>query len=439
MAEIQAFRGWRYNLGHIGSLSDVVAPPYDVIDPTLQDALYKRHPANVIRIELNREEPADDEVNNRYTRAGWFFRNWQREGALIQEPDPALYVYFQTFVHGGQTLVRRGFMARMRLEPLGAGTVFPHEETHASAKEDRFRLMQACQANVSPIFALYPDPAGQAQSLLEETVRGQPALTAVDHLGVKHELWPITDVQRIGLFTTLLADKPVFIADGHHRYETALNYRDWLASRQSLDPQHPANFVLTMFVSMADSGLVVFPTHRLFRGLPRWSSSELAGRLQPYFHTRLVGEGADLAGLIWEQMAQAGDQQQIAFYTAGDQRWTLARITPEGRELMEQVAREHSPAWRELGVAILHRLVVDTLFRADTLPPPKYVHQVEEVVAALAHGDESGEEFPLAALVMPATVEHIRRVSQSGERMPAKSTYFYPKLLTGLVFHSLQT
>jgi uncharacterized protein (DUF1015 family) len=439
MAEIQAFRGWRYDLGHIGALSHVVAPPYDVIDPALQDQLYKKHPANAIRLELNRDEPGDDATNNRYTRAAWFFRNWRREGVLVQEANPAIYVYYQTFSLGDRTMTRRGFIARLRLEPFGSGTVFPHEETHPSAKEDRLKLMQACHANFSPIFALFPDTAAEAGRLLDDSIAGQPALVAEDHLGVKHQLWPVTDVGRLARFTALLGDKPVFIADGHHRYETALNYRQWLATQGPLDAQHPANYVMAAFVSMADEGLVVLPTHRLFRGLPAWNASQLCEKLQGYFRTRIVGEGADLAVTLWGQMATDGQQGQLALFTSADQRWTLAQITPEGQRLMDRLAADHSPPWRQLGVAILHRLVVEHLFHATSLPTPRYVHLVEEVVHGLEHGDESAQPYPLAALVMPATVEHIQQVSQAGERMPAKSTYFYPKLLTGLVFHALDS
>src|SRR5690606_37681232 len=181
MPEIQAFRGLRYDLGHVGELSNVVAPPYDVIDPELQDALYKKHPANVIRLILNRDEPGDDESSNRYTRAAKFLRNWRREGVSQTEGDPAIYAYYQAFDYAGQHFVRRGFMARVRLEPFGEGKIFPHEETHASAKEDRLKLTQACKANLSQIFGLYPDADNEAQQLLDEATSGQTPLEAVDH------------------------------------------------------------------------------------------------------------------------------------------------------------------------------------------------------------------------------------------------------------------
>jgi uncharacterized protein (DUF1015 family) len=439
MPEIQAFRGLRYDLGHVGSLSDVVAPPYDVIDPELQTALYKRHPANVIRLILNRDEPGDDETSNRYSRAARFLRNWVREGLLQQEGDPAVYVYHQQFRVGQQELVRRGFMARVRLEPFGEGKIFPHEETHASAKEDRLKLTRACRANLSQIFGLYPDPQSRALELLDQTVAGQTPLEAVDHLGVIHRLWPMTDVNTIAEFSTLVGDKPLFIADGHHRYETALNYRqELIAQHGRLDPSHPANFVLTMLVSMSDSGTVVLPTHRLFRGLAAVQSSDLVNQLAPCFDTRVAGEGPDLAELLWQQIESDDDQGQIGLYAAADQRWVMARLNGAGRQRMATAAADHGADWQGLGVAVLHRLIIETLLGARDLPKAKYVHQVDELIRDLQSGDEDGSEFPLAALVMPATLDHIRSISQAGERMPAKSTYFYPKLLSGLVLHSLE-
>ena len=186
MPDIQAFRGLRYDLGHVGSLSDVVAPPYDVIDSELQDILYKCHPANVVRLILNRDEPGDDEQSNRYTRAARLLKNWRNEGVLQTEPDPAIYVYHQTFDVDGQKLTRRGFMCRVRLESFGRGTIFPHEETHSGPKADRLKLITACKANLSQIFGLYPDPENAVQETLEAAVVGKTPLEATDHLGVLH-------------------------------------------------------------------------------------------------------------------------------------------------------------------------------------------------------------------------------------------------------------
>jgi uncharacterized protein (DUF1015 family) len=434
MPEIQAFRGLRYDLGHVGALADVVAPPYDVIGPQLQDELYKKHPANVIRLILNREEPLDDAQNNRYTRAAGFLRNWRSEGVLFSEAQPAIYVYHQVFASGGQTFTRRGFMARARLERFGEGKIYPHEETMAGPKQDRLLLTRACRANLSQIFGLFPDPAGAVQDLLESAVAGVAPLEAVDHLGVIHRMWPVNDVRAISAVAGQMGPKAIFIADGHHRYETACNYRDELIAAQGkLPPQHPANFVLMMCIGMSDPGLLVLPTHRLFRGGDPMTSAQLAERLGDAFETRPAGDGAQAAPQVWDEIETAGDQATVGLYTQKDQRWTLATITPAGRARLAKRAAEHSADWQGLGVSILHRLVIDDLLRGSDWPKPRYVHLVEEVVDNLASG-----EFPLAALVMPATVDHIRTISEHGERMPAKSTYFYPKLLSGLVINPLE-
>jgi len=472
MPVIQAFRGIRYDLGHVGSLSDVVAPPYDVIDADMQRALYERHPANVVRLILNRDEPGDDDHNNRYTRAARLFRQWQRDRVLFTEADPALYVYHQEFNEGGTTYARRGFMCRVRLEPFGQGSIYPHEETHGAAKADRLKLWDACRANLSQIFGLYPDARNGTQNILETAIAGVAPLEATDHLGVVHRIWPVTDVATITAVVAAMGDRPMYIADGHHRYETALALRDQLALELSprggsLPPEHPANYVLMMCVSMDDPGMLVLPTHRLFRGLPPISATELRERLDECFVTEPAGSGPERAKSLWEEIEVEGNQATLGLYTAADSHWTVARLTEAGRQRMAQVVGDHSAEWQGLGVSILHRLVIDSLLvgqalpdsRATTvggiqaqpdlpLPAPKYVRDIEEVGRGLEHGDDAGRDatgqagtggrFELAALVMPATVEHIRAISSRGERMPAKSTYFYPKLLSGLVINPLE-
>ncbi|MEQ8784734.1 MAG: DUF1015 domain-containing protein [Pirellulaceae bacterium] len=438
MVAIQAFRGLRYDLGHVGSLSDVIAPPYDVIGPELQDQLYKQHPANVIRLILNRDEPGDDETSNRYTRAARFLKNWLSEGVLAAEPDGAVYVYHQVFSYAGQEFTRRGFMSRVRLERFGEGQIYPHEQTHSAAKEDRLKLTRACKANLSQIFGIYPDAENVAQNLLEDAVRGQAPLEATDHLGVVHRMWPLSDSRIINQLTSVMADKPMYVADGHHRYETACNYRDELAAAGPLDPNHPANSVLMMQISMDDPGMIVLPTHRLFRGLPALTSFELIEKLGDSFTTRVAGEGADLADSIWRSIEDDDEQGTIGLFTPKDERWIVASITDLGRHRMSQVAADQSDDWRSLGVSILQRLIVETLLGATDLPKPNYVHLVQEVIDNLDAGDGDAGPYPLAALVMPATLDHIRAISQHGERMPAKSTYFYPKLLSGLVINPLE-
>jgi uncharacterized protein (DUF1015 family) len=450
MPSISAFRGVRYDLGHVGSLSDVVAPPYDVIDADLQRQLYQRNEHNVVRLILGRDEPGDDDERNRYTRAAQLLRNWQRDGALFTEGDPAIYVYHQVFDCDGTQHTRRGFMCRTRLERFGEGNIHPHEETHAKAKADRLKLWQACRANLSQIFGLYPDPENVAQQLLETAIIGQTPLEATDHLGVVHRLWPVTDVAVITQLIGAMGPLPVFIADGHHRYETACNYRDALAADDGseLPPDHPANFVLMMCVSMSDPGMLVLPTHRLFRGLPPITSDELIERLGDCFDAHVESEPVGEAGFIWSLVESEAEQGRLAFHTRADGKWVVADINDVGSEKLKQVAADRSDEWRGLGVSILHRLVIDTLLDAPNLPAPKYVHSVDELVAGIEQGDDDGRDatgqqgtctpFELAVMVMPATLDHIRAISAAGERMPPKSTYFYPKVLSGLVINPLE-
>ena len=445
MPSIASLRGLRYDPKHVGALSQVIAPPYDVIDAALQARLYEQHPANVVRLELNREEAGDSELSNRYTRAARFLKAWREQGVLMQESAAALYVYHQEFEVDGQTHSRHGVMARVRLERFGTGNIHPHEETMSGPKQDRLLLTRACRANLSQVFGLYPDPAGEVQAQLDEAVAGQPPVEAIDHLGVRSRLWPMTNETVAARVAGLLGPKPVFIADGHHRYETACTYRDEIAQAYAeahggdpLPPDHPANFVLMMLVGMSDPGLVVLPTHRLFTQSAVATAAELAAKLGDCFLTEPAGVGPEESDNVWLEIEAENDQGTLGFYTAGDQAWTLARITPAGRLRMEQVAADHGKAWQGLGVSILHRLVIENLLRGPEpggtpLPTPGYVHLVQEVMECLSTG-----RYPLAALVMPASVDDIRQVSQTGERMPAKSTYFYPKLASGLVFNMLE-
>jgi uncharacterized protein (DUF1015 family) len=486
MPDIAALRGIRYDLGHVGSLSNVIAPPYDVIDGELQQQLYDKHPANVVRLILNKDEAGDDELNNRYSRAARQLRVWQREGVLFAEANPAIYVYHQVFQDRGIEYTRRGFMSRCRLERFGEGTIYPHEETHGAAKADRLKLWGACRANLSQIFSLFPDPENEAQNILERATAGVAPLEATDHLGVIHRIWPVIDVPTITAVGAVMGDRPVYIADGHHRYETACNLRDQIAAEaaergEQFSPEHPANYVLMMFVSMSDPGMLVLPTHRLFRGLPPMTAAQLCERLGGAFETEPAGEGPERARSLWDEIELEGDQGTLGLYTAEDNKWTLVRLTDAGSRRMAEAASDHSEDWQGLGVSILHRLIMETLLLPHVgeslrdshqrgsqqsssqgpaalvavseklpyvLPAPKYVRDIEEVVQGLIDGDAAGRDatgqagsggrFELAALVMPATVEHIRAISSHGERMPAKSTYFYPKLLSGLVINPLE-
>ncbi len=435
MAEVQPFRGWRYDIAQVGNLSDVMAPPYDVIDPEQQLDLYQSHPCNVVRLILNRKEPGDKNADERYGRAANFLKHWQREGILIRERNDALYVYHQEF-HWDDTLhVRKGFLGRLRLEEFGTGTVFAHEQTMAGPKSDRLALTKSCKMNLSAIFGLYPNLESSAQTVLEEAIIGQTALEATDQLGVVHRMWPVTNHVVNNQVRNVLKEQPIFIADGHHRYETAVDYRNWLRSQGKLaNASAAANFVMMMFVEMNDPGLAILPTHRLVSGLPELTSDKLNRILSPHFQIDPVGEGEDGARKAWEMIQLDGRQHVFGFGTAKDSRWLLARLIDAGP--METIAADQSDEWRSLGVSLLHKLVLEHLIGGqvpDAEPVCQYVHLMDEVVSA-----QLERSCQLACLVAPAGIEDVQQVASNLEKMPPKSTFFYPKLLSGLVFHALQ-
>jgi uncharacterized protein (DUF1015 family) len=447
MANIQAFRGVRFDLSRVGKLSDVVAPPYDVIDERLQETLYQRHPHNIVRLELTKAELNEAE-ENRYRRAGVAWRNWRREGILQLESRPAIYVCHQHFQVEGRSYVRRGFICRLGLERFGEGSVYPHEETHARAKQDRLPLLRETRANLSPILGLYEDELGEVQELLESAIADRTPLEAHDEEGNRHVVWIVTDIAKISRAADLMGERAIFIADGHHRYETACDYRDELAAAAggSLPTEHPANYTLMACFGMSDPGLVVLPTHRLFRGFAPISSSELIKQLGEVFECELAGRGSVAAEEVWTQIELEGDPGTIGLYARQDDTWVLARLTETGRELMER-NWESSPEWNSLSVSLLHRLVLEQSLGMQDLPSPLYVRTAGEVQQALVTGDSgtrdatgqtrSGEAFELAALVLPPRVEDVQLISLQGERMPPKSTFFYPKLLTGLAMNPL--
>lgn len=435
MPNIQAIAAYRYNLAQVGSLSNVIAPPYDVIDENLQAELYAKHPNNVVRLILNKLTTEDNEQNNRYTRSARELKNWKDQGVLVQENHPAIYVYHQIYEVGGQKYTRKGFMCGCEAVPFGEGMVFPHELTMSGPKMDRLMLTTACKMNFSQIFGLYPDVDNKTQNILEQAIIGQTPLEATDHLGVIHRMWVVSDSATIGSVVREMGPKPIFIADGHHRYETACNYRKQIRQTGVLTQDHPANNVLMVCIAMDDPGLIVLPTHRLFRNVPAFSQQEIMEKLGDSFRITTIGEGAETAYKAWGLIEAQNNQATMALYSGKDGKWSLIQQTETGREKMANIAQDHHPEWQNLGVAILHSLVVDTLLGLAGHDKPKYVHQVEEVVEGIQNPKE---DFPLAALVMPATVGQIQELSMLHERMPAKSTYFYPKLITGFVFNPLE-
>jgi uncharacterized protein (DUF1015 family) len=320
----------------------------------------------------------------------------------------------------------------VRLEPFGQGKIFPHEQTLSGPKADRLALYKATGFNLSPIFGLYPDPDGIVQRTIESGLRDRTPLIATDHLGVENRLWIVTDQETHTAVGGLMAAKSIFIADGHHRYETGLKYRDDLVeSGQSSGHDDPSNFCMMMLVGMSDPGLLILPTHRLVSGFRGLTADHLAALLQSEFEVQRTGPGEAGARAAWQAIEAEGDQDVLGFGTVADRNWLFARLRSDAT--MDRLAPEHGPEWRNLGVSVLHVLVLKALLAPLGNAECRYVHLLREVL-----DDVAARGCDLACLVPPARMNHVEGIASNLETMPPKSTYFYPKLLTGLVVNPLR-
>jgi uncharacterized protein (DUF1015 family) len=354
---------------------------------------------------------------------------------IAQDSARSLYAYHQEFEAEGRRYTRKGFLARVRLERFGEGRIYPHEETMSGPKADRLKLFHATGMNLSPVFGMYPDEQHQVQDVLDRAVARSLPLEATDHLGVVNRLWPVTDQRVLSEVTGLMGPRPIFIADGHHRYETALRYlEEKKAAGEVKDADAAPNFVLMMLVSMGDPGLIILPTHRLISGICDVKKERLQEILKPQFDCEVIGAGEKAARDAWDLIQADGSQELLGFGTVADGAWVTARLRDP--KMMQQLAADHSPAWRGLAVSVLHVLVLNKLL-AEAMGAKaqcQYVHMLREVTDATAQ-----KSCQLAALVPPATMKHVEEIAGGLEKMPPKSTYFYPKLLSGLVFNSLKS
>lgn len=405
MAEIQPFAGVRYRADR---LERVLAPPYDVIPDGYRDELYARDPHNVVRLVLNRT--AGDPG---YAEAGDSYRRWLAEGVLVPDPAPALYLLEQAFAKGSGTLRRLGLLARFRAEDPEKRVILPHEHTRAAAKEDRWRVLLATRANFSPIFMMFDDAAGRFASLAQEAMALAPQASYTDDAGVAHRLWRLAEPASISRFEALLADRKAYIADGHHRHATALRYRD------AHGPE--GAWSLGYFTPIGAPGLRVEPYHRILSQGPslEQASRLLAGRF------RLTSK-ADVATAAATVAASA---RSYAFALAEPEGGALvAEAEPGAQGLLDAGV---APSLRALDTFFLHHAVLGPLLGvADAAV--SYVHSQAEAEAALAKG-----ACRLAVLMRATPVEQIVAVAEAGESMPAKSTFFHPKLPSGLVIHPL--
>ncbi|MBV9120107.1 MAG: DUF1015 domain-containing protein [Chloroflexi bacterium] len=409
MADVRPFGGLRFSEQ---PLAQVIAPPYDVISPEMRSELYERSPYNVIRLELGRE-------SDPYAEAARTYEAWRNEGILRPDP-PSFYGYEQRFA----SRTRRGIIARVRLEPFSAGVILPHEETLNKAKEDRLRLLQAVKTNVSPIFMFYDDPNGELRADLDRVFAGDPLATATDDEGEEHLLWR-TDDQRISHF---FREKKLFIADGHHRYETALAYSQESGTENSA-------FVMTVLVDFADPGLLVLPTHRLVHTLSAAMLRQLAEQLGDYFEVVAAAETTSSRALD-AALAQLDtlDRPAYVLYGPRPQGLRILALKPEWRDYSFDTSR--SRAWNRLDVSVLHAILgrILTLRDADMSGQRyfNYTRDPAEAIAAVDHGDA---QLALLLRATPATA--VRDVALAHDKMPQKSTYFYPKLATGIVLNPL--
>jgi uncharacterized protein (DUF1015 family) len=429
MATVIPFRGVLYDPAVVKDIAQVVAPPYDVIDPAAQATLHARHPSNVIRLELGLEQPDDDCATNRYTRAAGLLREWLREGILRRDAQPAIYPYAIEYRSPGAapeapTKTLQGYLAAMALEEFGSGHIYPHENTRAAAKADRLELLQACRANFSPIFSLFSDPAGEVQGLLRKSVDpDKPRFDFRDDEGFRQRLWEITDPRVLDAVRQAMAPKPLFIADGHHRYETALTYRRMRRQQPGAPAPtalQPYDAVLMLFASLEDPGLTVLPTHRVLT-TPLPPIAEIRALLEEIC---VIEEAAPRTFLrLLREKGRA--EHAFGLIQRGADGCFILTLRPEHRARLGTAARD------TLDVSILHNEIL-TRLRANTATEGSvlYTKDDQEAIDLVRSGAQ-----PAALLLNATRVAEVRAVAAAGDRMPHKSTYFFPKPLTGLVIN----
>jgi len=433
MADIIPFRALRYNPSKVAP-GDVMTQPYDKINPAMQDRYYAASPYNLVRIILGKARPGDNEQGNVYTRASSWLQQWQKEGILVPDAEPSIYVYAQRFTvpgdPAGSEIERRSFIALGRVEDYDRKVVFRHEQTLSKPKADRFNLLRATQAHCGQIFMVYSNPESAVDTALRQD--GPPTVEVRDEYGVLHRMWKVSDPQIIANVRANMADKKLIIADGHHRYETALNYRNEMRRQSSGNLQAPAERVMMTFVNMDSPGLVVLPTHRVVFGLEDFSIFEMVAELRKYFEVEDMGPLSDIPGAMQD------------LHAAGKDRTALLAVTAHGAFLLTPRPDAQSPSLkglselqRALDVVQLHKVVLEETLgmseediRAQT--HLKYVRDAAEAVDEVLKGAQ------VAFLMNPVRMEQVRDIAFAGEVLPQKSTDFYPKMLSGLTIYSLQ-
>jgi len=425
MPVLQPFRAFRYN-ADVVSLEEVVAPPYDVIGPEYQERLYARHPNNVVRLILGREE-------DRYASAAGHFRTWKDRGILTRDAKPSLYVVHQEFDGlDGRRATRKGFIALCRLEEFSSRVVLPHEKTLAKPREDRLKLFTATNANFSQVFSLYWDLEKRIDEAFAIPIRSAP-LMRVDFEDVVNSVWRADDMKIVERVVRFMSDKQVVIADGHHRYETALAYRDLMRAKS---PSHSGkelyNYIMMFFSNIEDDGLVIYPTHRVVHSLQTFSAAGLLDKLGKTFHVQVVQDMMSMQTTL-----DCAVNRTFGLVLKDDPK--LYCISLEPNVTASVLVTEALPAEvKELDVTVLHTVILrDALgISSEAQEQKRNLDYVR--VAADAVGAVRGGRAQAAFILRPTQLEEVRSVARAGHVMPQKSTYFFPKLLSGLLFNLME-
>lgn len=431
MAKIAPFRGIRYNRHKVGDLSKVVSQPYDRVRYGLQDEYYNLHPYNVVRIIKGRAFGDDSSGNNVYTRARDYYQTWLDAGYLLRDSGPALYVYHQTFtLPDGGKRTRKAFVAALELVDFDEGIVLPHERTLSGPKEDRLNLLRATKTNFGQIFMLYPDSENRINALLDDAIAGGAPNADVRELfeeDVRQQLWVVSDPKVIGKVVAEMALKQgLIIADGHHRYETALNYRAEMREAYPAAPVNAGfNYRMVTLVSMDDPGLTILPTHREMHSYTAKSTAQILGDADEYFE---VADLPDQAALHAALAESTPTDRRIGFY---DGAYHLLRL--KGPEVMAQVVPDRPEDWRLLDVSILHEVLIERVMgiSKERVVAKENIDYHRDLDLTISHVDEGSA---LCVFIMsPTRMAEVKACSDIGAKMPQKSTDFYPKVITGLV------
>jgi len=444
MARIYPFRAWRYNQSVVRA-EDVVTQPYDKISPAMQQSYYQRSPHNLVRIILGLPELFDSAENNVYTRAAESFRDWRAQGVLIQDNEPAIYAYSQRYeVPGSPGLVqeRRGFIALGELVDYSQNIVFRHEKTLAKPKSDRLNLLRATRAHFGQIFMLYSDPGQTAENLLFSDATN-PDIEVTDEYGVLHRVWRVAEPGTINMLLSAMQDKKLIIADGHHRYETALNYSREPGDRTSSvlherstsslpQPVYPEAAAMMTFVNMDAPGITILPTHRVVFGLKDFQPAEFLERAAKYFTAQPVPQGSSAENTV-RKLSDAGKNGVSFVAVTRDQSYLLTAK----KEAIEKRLGDQPDRQRRLDVVQLHSVVLEDVLEISPQAildqsHLRYIRDAAEAMQQVRSGDAD-----VAFLMNPVTLDQLREVAFAGDVMPQKSTDFYPKLLSGLAIYAL--